>query len=45
MNSKNIGFSGDRTEQRRRRGLSDEQVKELESAGSGKSGMQTGSAG
>jgi hypothetical protein len=45
MNRKNTGFPDDRTERQRRKGLNDEQIKELERAGGVEGGMQAGSAG
>jgi hypothetical protein len=42
---RNTGFPEDRTEQQRRKNLSDEQIEELESAGGVEGGMQAGSAG
>jgi hypothetical protein len=45
MNRKNAGFPEDRTERQRRKGLSAEEVKELERAGGAEGGMQAGSAG
>lgn len=45
MDDKKTEFPDDRTERQRRKDLSDDEVKDLESAGGAEGGMQAGSAG
>ena len=45
MDDKKTEFPDDRTERQRRKDLSDDEVKDLESAGGVEGGMQAGSAG